>query len=307
MVVLIIGSEEEEHSKWIYNKLESMHEDVCYFDSREYPKNINISWSPDSPKIEGHIRINNQKIPLDEIKGFYWRWFYGIQYETLKDGANTNFLSNMVYRERQSSLNSFFASFESCNWVNSYKAVEMHKHKAFQTNIMSRNGIRMPKTLITNDSNSLMEFYEKNNKNIIYKPVLGGAYTKILSDDDFSQENLETLKISPVQFQEKIEGIDVRIYAMGDEIFAAEMHSNTLDFREDNRAQIIPVDIPEKVSEDCKKILKLLDLTYSGIDARKTENGEYVFIEANPAPMFIHFEKMTGYPITENLIKLLLK
>lgn len=307
MVVLILGSQEEDHSRWIHDKLKEKNEDAAYFDSRKYPDNILLNWSPDGIKKSSYIRTDERKIYLREIKGVYWRWFYGVQYKRIEDGANTEFLSNMVYRELQSSLNSLFASFDFCNWVNSYKAVELHKNKAHQTNILSKAGIRVPNTLITNDKEGMREFYEKNNKNIIYKPVLGGAYTKKINEEDFSPENLESLKASPVQFQEFVDGIDIRVYAFEDGIYAAEMHARTLDFREDNKALLKPVELPEKVQKDCKKVLKLLDLTYSGIDVRKNTKGEYIFIEANPAPMFIYFEKMTKYPITESLIKALLK
>jgi glutathione synthase/RimK-type ligase-like ATP-grasp enzyme len=46
-------------------------------------------------------------------------------------------------------------------------------------------------------------------------------------------------------------------------------------------------------------------LVYSGIDVRRTPEGEYVFLEGNPCPMFIHFERQTGYPISDRLADLL--
>jgi hypothetical protein len=30
------------------------------------------------------------------------------------------------------------------------------------------------------------------------------------------------------------------------------------------------------------------------------------FLEANPSPMFLHFEEKTGFPITQQLVKLLM-
>ncbi len=181
----------------------------------------------------------------------------------------------------------------------------MHKVKAYQLNIMSKNNIRIPKTLITNSADELLNFYKENNKKIICKPVLGGAMTKLITKNDLTGSKLSTLKSSPVQLQEYIDGVDIRVYVMGDEIFPAEIKANTIDFREDSTAIPRPVEIPDSVKNDCKKILKLFKLKYSGIDIRKTKNGEYVFIEANPAPMFIGFEEATKYPITENLIRLL--
>ena len=307
MTILVIGSNEEDHSRWIHDKLIERGEDALYFDSRKYPDSISLNWSPNRLKELSYIKIDDRKINLTDIQGVYWRWFYGVLFRKIEDGANTEFLSNMVYRELQSSLNSLFMAFDSCNWVNSREAVELHKNKAFQTNILSKNNIRIPNTLITSDPDGVREFYEQNSKNVIYKPVLGGAYTRKMKEEDFSKENLEALKASPVQFQEFVDGTDIRVYAFEDGIYAAQMHADTIDFREDNKTKLVNVELPASVQEDCKKVLKLLSLTYSGIDIRKNSNGEYVFIEANPAPMFIYFEKTTGYPITESLINALLK
>jgi hypothetical protein len=44
-------------------------------------------------------------------------------------------------------------------------------------------------------------------------------------------------------------------------------------------------------------------LEWTAIDWRLTEAGEYVFLEANPSPMFLHFEQQTGFPITQQLVQ----
>ena len=131
--------------------------------------------------------------------------------------------------------------------------------------------------------------------------------TQKLTDDDLTKERLDELKSSPVQLQEFIDGTDIRIMVMGDEVFPAQIKASTIDFRADDNSEISAVEIPKEVEADSIKVKNLLKLNYSGIDVRKSKNGEYVFIEANPAPMFYHFEKMTKYPITDKLIELLQK
>ena len=121
-----------------------------------------------------------------------------------------------------------------------------------------------------------------------------------------TDEELKTLKVSPVQFQEFVDGVDIRVYAFKDTLYSAIIEASTIDFREDMESKLIPVDLPSKVQDDCFKMMKIADLKYSGIDIRLSNKGEYVFIEANPAPMFIHAEKVTGFPLTEELIKLLI-
>ena len=299
-MILIIGSEEEAHSRWVYNRLVEKGIETDYFDSRKYPDNLMISYSPNNN--DGYFIIDGKKLKYSDIQGIYWRWYYGISQLNSSD----NFEREMVFRERTSALNSIFAGI-NCNWVNSYNAIELHKTKIFQLNIMKKNNIRIPETLITNDENALIEFYEKHNKNVIYKPIRGGAFTQKLTDEDLRKEQLDTLKTSPIQLQEFIDGTDIRVMAMGDKIFSAELKTDKIDFRTDTNAIPTPIEIPDNVKDDCKKVLNLLDLKYSGIDIRRNSQGEYVFIEANPAPMFIFFEQKTNYPITETLIELLTK
>lgn len=286
-MIIIIGSKEDFHSKYIFEKLQSRNIEAKYLDTREYPI---FNWSPEGEN--DYIILENKKILLKDIKGLYWRWYYGVVYGT----------SDIVYREKTSALESLLYSLEPISW-NSLQAVELHRKKGVQTKIMQENGIRLPKTIVTNDKNTLEKFYIENNKNIIYKPVRGGASTQKLTDEDLLRK--DSLANCPTQLQECIDGVDIRVYAFqSGEIFAGEIIAQNIDFREDNNAIIKKVDLPNNIQKDCLKILKLLGLKYSGIDIRHNSiTGEYVFIEANPAPMFTHFENVTGYEITNTLIK----
>lgn len=300
-MILVIGSEEELHAKYIHNKLIEQGFETEYFDSRKYPAEIKINYSPSLN--DGYFVINGRKIYFKDVQGVYWRWFYGIQCGNTGD----NYLNYLVQRENISALDSAFNCMQNCNWVNSYEAINLHKLKTYQLYLMKQNDIRIPQTLITNDSDALIDFYNANNKRVIYKPVLGGAMTEVLKESDLTKEKLETLETAPIQLQEFIEGVDIRVFVMGDEVFGAEIKAETTDFRADKNAVITPITLPDSVQKDCRKVLSLLKLSYSGMDIKKTPQEEYVFIEANPAPMFIHFENVTKYPITQCLINLLTK
>ena len=285
-MIIVIGSKEDFHSQYVFNKLTTQNIKVKYLDSRKFPI---INWSPEGE--QDYIILDEEKIYIKDITGIYWRWYYGVTFGT----------SDIVYREKTSALESFLCSVEPISW-NSLQAVELHRKKGLQSKIMQDNGIRIPKTIVTNDANALENFYIENNKNIIYKPVRGGAYTQKLKDEDLLRK--ESLINCPCQLQECIDGIDIRVYAFETgEIYAGEILAQSLDFRADENAKINKHNLPKKIQKDCLKIMKLLGLKYSGIDIRLSNSGEYVFIEANPAPMFVHFENMTGYPITDTLIK----
>jgi glutathione synthase/RimK-type ligase-like ATP-grasp enzyme len=86
-----------------------------------------------------------------------------------------------------------------------------------------------------------------------------------------------------------------------------EIQSNTLDFREDQNAPRVKIDLPAAVAEDCLKLARTLDLVFTGIDLRRTPEQEYVFFEGNPTPVFVYDEEVTGYPISDRLVDRLIQ
>ncbi len=305
-VILVIGSQEEDHCRHIYDMLEKRGEAVEYLDTRKIPLETLLCWHPSKKDNPGYLKINDKRISFNEIKSIYWRWNYGISINVKVNSPETQHLANMFSREINSAVDSIFSSL-NCLWLNSYNAIQMHKLKPYQLFLMAQNNIRVPKTLITNDKEIILDFFRENDEKVIFKPVRGGASTERLTMEDISGNRMSDLKNCPVQFQEMIEGVDIRVYCVKDKIFAAEIRAKTLDFRDDMEAKIVPVELPPEVQKDCLKTMELLDLKYTGIDIRKNVNGEYVFIEANPAPMFIHFEKVSGYPISQTLCDALIE
>lgn len=301
-MIVIIGAPHEAHSAFIHEKIMARGERVAYVDTAHFPSCSKISLFPDRDYTGIFQTAEGERIMLSDVRSVYWRSYMGT---AIPDEVTDPFQREMAYREIESCVYSMFRMTD-CLWMNSPEAIDMHVYKAYQLQLMHRHHIRIPKTLITNDADELRHFYESLNGKVIFKPVRGGAHTARLTDSDFCSERLRQLAHSPVQFQEMIEGVDVRIYLIGDELFAGEIRSKTLDFREDPNAEIVPIDLPENVAADCLKLAKALKLNMSGIDARRTPEGEYVFFEGNPAPMFIHFENRTGYPISDRLVDMLI-
>jgi glutathione synthase/RimK-type ligase-like ATP-grasp enzyme len=307
---IVIGSQEEYHAKHIYTLLQAKGEPVVYLDSRQLPEALLISWEAAEITPSGFLTIEGGKIPLASIQSVYWRWYYGIQIAPTHQTPEALHTAYMIDREVTSAIESLFAVLAeepACLWVNSINAIEMHKKKGYQLNLMAKNGIRVPRTLITSDASSVRDFYEANQQAIIVKPVRGGASTQKVTDADLTEEKLALLNLSPVQFQELIEGVDIRVYGVGNQLFAAEIQADTIDFRDDPQAKIVPITLPLNIQEQCLQVMALCDLCFTGIDIRLTPAGDYVFIEANPSPMFTFFEQQSGYPISEALVSLLIK
>ena len=301
-MILILGAPEEAHAAFMREKLQHRGQPVAYLDTRQFPRNAQWSYQPSQAR-SGVLRLDGQTIPLAEVHAVYWRSFMGI---SLPGGVTDPFQLEMAQREIESAIGSMFRCMNHCRWVNSAEAIAMHTFKPYQTYVLEQAGLRVPATLISNDPDEVRAFYHAHQGRVIFKPVRGGAHTARVSEADLVPERLQELSKSPVQFQELVEGVDIRVYLVGEELFAAEIHSQTLDFRADPQADLRSVSLPDAVAADCRTLARVLQLQFSGIDIRRTPAGEYVFLEGNPSPMFMHFERVTGYPISDRLADLLM-
>jgi glutathione synthase/RimK-type ligase-like ATP-grasp enzyme len=108
-----------------------------------------------------------------------------------------------------------------------------------------------------------------------------------------------------VTLQEEVVGTNIRAFVAGRRVLACEVRTETIDFRDTDDPQILKHALPDEVAARCLQIAATLDLFWTGIDLRLTPEGRYIFLEANPSPMFLGFESRCGLPLTESLSALL--
>jgi glutathione synthase/RimK-type ligase-like ATP-grasp enzyme len=299
MSILVLGNQTETHAVHILTELRKQGYDAHYLDTSEFPQQICLSWYCQKPK--GRITLAEGKIiELAEIKSVFWRTLYPVAVPKLEQAQQYQ----IAYNDTMSALRTFLQD-DSIHWVNCWRAYQFHKEKPLQLKKVQQLGVRIPDTLITNDPETVIEFAHTHPQ-VIFKPVYGGAHTKLLSSEYLDYERLQrVLKISPITLQEYIPGTNIRSYVIGKSVYSAEIRSDSLDFRLDPKNQLLPVQLPESVVKDCLAITPALWLEWTAIDWRLTPEGEYVFLEANFSPMFLHFERQTNFPITQSLLELI--
>lgn len=301
MNILILGNSEDVHAAHLKDALTQAGCNAEYLDTSWFPTQLRLSWQPNT--YEGHLTLpNGYRLNLTDIHSVFWRSFYGVKIPRIPDNSQ----QRIAFNDAMSALRSLMQG--TCShWINSWQAYEFHKEKPLQLKRAKQIGATIPATLISNDSETIIEF-AKSYEKVIFKPVYGGAHIQQLTEAHLQLERLKlALSLSPVTIQEYIPGTNIRTYVIGESIYSAEIRSPSLDFREDRTAQLIPVEIPQLMQQQCQAIAKAFFLEWTAIDWRLTPNGEYVFLEANPSPMFLHFEHQTGFPITQKLVNLLMR
>lgn len=300
MNILVLGNSSDAHAAHMKDALTSAGATVDYLDTRLFPTQLRMSWQPDTEV--GHLILpSGDKWDLQDIKSVFWRNFSGVDVPSLKD----SYQQYIAQRDAMSALRSLIQACPA-RWVNSWQAYQFHQEKPLQLRKVNQIGVTLPATLITNDPEQAIAFVKQNEK-AIFKPIYGGAHTQFVTETHLEPKRLNlAFKVSPITLQEYIPGTNIRTYVIGSSVYAAEIKSQALDFREDLQAELIPIELPEFVQQQCLAITKALVLEWTAIDWRLKPTGEYVFLEANPSPMFLHFERQTGFPITQKLIKLLM-
>ncbi|MFN9644045.1 MAG: RimK family alpha-L-glutamate ligase [Cyanobacteriota bacterium] len=228
------------------------------------------------------------------------------------------FARYMQARERTGWLMALLLSLDhaAVRLVNPPQAGAALQFKPFQLDVLRRLGARLPRTLISNDPDRIRAFHaaERDRQGeVIFKPLLGGAITRRLDEEVLAK--VEFVRAAPVIFQERILGADVRVVLVGDHIVSAvairtpEPH---LDFRDDpvyrsGQAEYEAVTLPSEVQDLCRQAARACGLRFTGIDIKRTERQEWIFLELNSSPIYLDVERKVGDPITAALVDLLLE
>ncbi|WP_088243966.1 ATP-grasp domain-containing protein [Calothrix rhizosoleniae] len=300
MNILILGNTSDAHAIHIKNALIQAGATANYLDTSLFPKQLQISWQPNTQL--GYLTLpNGRELNIQNIHSVYWRTFSGVYVPEFKDSRQ----QRVAYNDSMSTLRTLM-QVGSTKWINSWQAYQFHKEKPLQLSTARQVGATIPPTLISNNPQQVTEFCQ-NYEKVIFKPVYGGAHTQVVTKAHLEPQRLKmTLSLAPVTIQEYIPGTNIRSYVIADSVYSAEIRSPSVDFREDLDAELIPIELPDSIKKQCLAIAKAFMLEWTAIDWRVKPTGEYIFLEANPSPMFIHFERQTGFPITEKLVKLLM-
>jgi len=255
----------------------------------------NLAWSADNGMVGGQMLVGQRTIEVSDISAVYVRSF------------SRAAAMNKQARMRTSALWEWTDALPMLV-VNKRRGIHTNMSKPYQQRLIAEQGFAVPKTLITMVPDAARAFYEECGERVIYKSISAErSIVKRLTREDLPR--LEQIQYCPVQLQELVPGIDIRVHAVGDRLFASEIVADGLDYRyvgrEGGTRTIRAIELPMAIQERCVRLAKSLGLTLSGIDLRRTPGGEYYCFEVNTSPAFMFYENQTGQRIGDALAELL--
>lgn len=292
-MIILLGNKHHESIRHLSDKLSRKYLKFAIVDTREFLRKVKFTYSPNSG--HGILDIGPTSVETNKIKSVLWA---SINPPKVSLAKNASDLTQAIVQQEANCLLQSFLSLPNINWCNSWLAYQSHKTKPLQLAKALQLGATIPQTLVGNIDEHKRILIKQNA--CIEKPVHSGFLTRLIIDSD-----LQTRTNSLSTVQSHIRGINVRTYLVGNDEFSATIESPNIDFRYDQNIKMSRIKLPNAARTIAFNIMKALHMKWTAIDWILNENGEYVFLEANPAPLFVGFEATTGYPITQSLIALL--
>lgn len=186
-------------------------------------------------------------------------------------------------------------------WINHPIRSQVAENKLVQLQAAGQAGLRVPKTLVSQDPGVIRRFCEQHGYNVVVKS-LHASRQRPLFTTRVTPAHLQcddSVALSPAIYQEYIAGTrHVRAQCFGERVYAAQLTSDALDWRADREMEVSTVQLSEDVQRGLIEVLKLLGLTMGVIDLKLTPDGEPIFLEVNPQGQFLFVEGLGGPDLT---------
>ncbi|TQK01273.1 RimK family alpha-L-glutamate ligase [Herbaspirillum sp. SJZ107] len=179
--------------------------------------------------------------------------------------------------------------------------------KPYQLQVIRAAGFAVPETIVTNDPAAVHAFNERHRR-VIYKST-SSVRSIVRMLDDAALAQLDRVRALPTQFQQFIDGENVRVHVVGDAVFAARIVSEAVDYRYAGRdgldVDMLSFQPPDDIVERCRVLARNLALPFCGIDFKVRPGGQYVCFEVNPSPAYSYYQMQTASPISDALVRYL--
>jgi glutathione synthase/RimK-type ligase-like ATP-grasp enzyme len=167
-------------------------------------------------------------------------------------------------------------------------------------------GLAVPHTIVTNDFSYIEE--NEAGTELVVKPVNGGGYCESFKEVTEKTDLKNGRAAAPAIVQNRLAQPEVRIYIIGEKLYAFNMVTDELDYRTTQNCRVVyREEVPEELIPGYRKLLGQLDLDFAAADFKTDpEDGELKFLEVNTGPMFAAFDAASNGILCDAMVEALL-
>lgn len=324
-MILVLSQKDEKSTDEVLNEMRYLDIDFIRINEDDELRNLELHFINGSFDLS--FSVNNQRIYLSKITGFWYRrGRFNFRFnESLLDILMIE--DFILYRQY------FDQEFEHITALLKEHLRQIPHINSFDDNFISKMnqlywavqlGLKIPDTIITHSRETLKQFFNTSDNQIITKNVRTNAFKKYFENSTRYYNTNHILPITgnkinqysetflPTKFQKYTDKkFEIRSYFLKDTfysmaIFSQQNEKTKLDFRNYdyvNPNRNVPFQLPKSIESKLIKLMKKLNLNSGSIDLIYTNNGEFVFLEVNPIGQFDWLSKECNYHIPNLIAK----
>lgn len=296
-MILLCGIPTESPLALVREALDDLGKPYVFLNQRRFAI-TRMVWELAGRKSGGRLHVNGDSYALEEFTGVFPRLMDCRFLPELKNEPESS-PGRLHCRSLFETLTRW-AELSPARVVNRVAPMSSNFSKPYQAQLIQHYGFAVPETLVTNDPEAVREFRARHGK-IIYKSISGvRSIVQTLSDEDMSR--IENIRWCPTQFQQFVEGTNVRVHTVGQRVFPTAISTEATDYRYAKRqigdhAELREVELSDELAEMCVNLAAGLGLAFAGIDLKVTPDKRVYCFEVNPSPAFSYYQSNTGQPI----------
>ncbi|WP_147796311.1 alpha-L-glutamate ligase [Cellulomonas sp. Y8] len=303
-VIVVVSHPADVHATAVVGRLASWGRETYLLDYARFGRDLTLTLDPAGAGGPA-VRVADARgvTDLTDATAVWWRRPQLVDVGGIADDDARGF----AYGEWHAALGGLHELLP-CPWMNPPPLDAAASHKSTQLAVARGLGLRVPETMMTSDPAEARAFVERVGVgSVVYKIFAATERvwreTRRLRPDDLAL--LDSLPLAPVIFQEFVPArADLRVTVVGDRLFPLAIDSSGTGYDADfrlhlARARTGAADLPEDVADRLRALMKRFGLVYGAVDLRLTPEGEYVFLEVNPAGEFLFAEHGSGLPLTD--------
>lgn len=303
-MILVTGIPSEPPLAMVREQLNTLGVPHVMFNQRNFAS-MGIYFEISGGQVTGQLQIEDQSYRLEDFSGVYTRLMDDQLLPELRDEP-VNSPKRRYCRTLHNTLMLWY-EVAPARVVNRTAPMGSNSSKPYQAQLIREQGFAVPETLITNDPELVREF-RKRHKRVIYKSISGiRSIVQTLEDKDL--ERLDNIRWCPVQFQEFVEGTNVRVHIVNTKVFATAISTDVTDYRyahqQGSEPDMKAIELPGELAERCVRLSHALGLVFAGIDLKITPDNQVLCFEVNPSPAFSYYEANTEQPIAQAVARYL--
>jgi glutathione synthase/RimK-type ligase-like ATP-grasp enzyme len=260
-----------------------------------------MSWS-----LSGEVRavlpeIEGGKVEVADLDLIWWRRLTGEPRlpERLEDEA----ARDLVASDCRATLGGLALTEFRGRWVSHPESTRLAENKLIQLAVARSVGLRLPRTLVSQDPEAVRRFCRDQDHRVVVKTVAGSRLTPVMAGRVTPEllASAAEIELSPAIYQTLIPGSEhLRICCFGDETYTALLRTERLDWRYPLDAAAERFELEASISDRLREMLKRLDLRMGVFDMKlDPEGGEPFWLEVNPQGQFLFLQGMCELPLTE--------